>query len=93
LGREYREKLEILKFERERIALKEEQFLSQIHKIETESKQEVKRAQTRFESQLLTRTRDMERRIEDVEDKLNHSQDEGEEIRSTNERLQRIVND
>lgn len=35
LGREYREKLEILKFERERIALKEEQFLSQIHKVET----------------------------------------------------------
>jgi len=26
LGREYKEKLEILKFERERIALKEEQF-------------------------------------------------------------------
>jgi len=27
LGREYREKLEAVKFERERIALKEEQFL------------------------------------------------------------------
>lgn len=50
LGREYREKLEILKFERERIALKEEQFLSQIHKVETEQKQEVKRAQNKFES-------------------------------------------
>jgi hypothetical protein len=43
LGREYREKLEILKFERERIALKEEQFLSQVHKVETEAKQEIKR--------------------------------------------------
>ena len=30
LGREYREKLEAVKFERERIALKEEQFLRQI---------------------------------------------------------------
>ena len=30
LGREYREKLENVKFERERIALKEEQFLRQI---------------------------------------------------------------
>ena len=93
LGREYREKLEILKFERERIALKEEQFLSQIHKVETETKQEVKRAHTRFESQLLSRTRDMERRIEDLEDKLNHAYDEGEEVRSKNERLERIVND
>ena len=32
LGREYREKLEQVKFERERIALKEEQFLRQIQK-------------------------------------------------------------
>lgn len=47
--------------------------MSQIHKVETEAKQEVKRAQTRFESQILTRTRDMERRIEDLEDKLNHA--------------------
>jgi len=67
--------------------------LSQIHKVETETKQEVKRAHTRFESQLLSRTRDMERRIEDLEDKLNHAYDEGEEVRSKNERLERIVND
>jgi hypothetical protein len=49
LGREYREKLEIVKFERERIALKEEQFIRLLHKAETEQKSEVKRAQMRFE--------------------------------------------
>jgi len=43
LGREYREKLEILKFERERIALKEEQFMRLIHKTETESKTEIRK--------------------------------------------------
>ena len=43
LGREYREKIEEVKFERERIALKEEQFLRQIQKNETEKKQEVAR--------------------------------------------------
>ena len=43
LGREYREKLEQVKFERERIALKEEQFLRQIQKNETEKKQEAQR--------------------------------------------------
>jgi len=43
LGREYREKLEAVKFERERIALKEEQFLRQVQKNESQSKQEVKR--------------------------------------------------
>lgn len=36
LGREYREKLEAVKFERERIALKEEQFLRQIQKNESQ---------------------------------------------------------
>ena len=30
------EKLEIVKFERERIALKEEQFIRLLHKVETE---------------------------------------------------------
>jgi hypothetical protein len=35
----------------------------------------------------------MERRIEDLEDKLNAAQDENEEYRSKNEKLDRIVND
>ena len=78
LGREYREKLEIVKFERERMALKEEQFLKQVHKAEAEAKSDVKRAQIRFSSQLTTKAREMERRIEDLEDKLNVCQDENE---------------
>lgn len=36
LSREYREKLEAVKFDRERIALKEEQFLRQIQKVESQ---------------------------------------------------------
>ncbi len=35
LSREYRDKLEQLKVEREKLATKEEQFLKQIHKLET----------------------------------------------------------
>ena len=38
LAREYRDKLESVKFERERIALKEEQFLRQVQKAESQSK-------------------------------------------------------
>ena len=41
----------------------------------------------------MTRSRDMERRIEDLEDKLNATQDENEEYRSKNEKLDRIVYD
>lgn len=48
LGREYREKLEIVKFERERIALKEEQFIRLLHKAESDQKSEVKRVELRF---------------------------------------------
>lgn len=52
LGREYKEKLEILKFERERIALKEEQFMRVVHKCETESKTEIRKNQLRYDTQL-----------------------------------------
>lgn len=55
LGREYKEKLEILKFERERIALKEEQFMRVCHKAETESKTEIRKNQIRYETQIASR--------------------------------------
>ena len=35
----------------------------------------------------------MERRIEDLEDKLNHSQDFAEETKNRNEKLERLVNE
>ena len=73
LSREYREKLELLKFEREKIALKEEQFMRVIHKTESESKTEVRKIQLRYESQMTQRSRDLERRTEDLEDKLTQS--------------------
>ena len=38
LSREYKDKLEILKFEREKLALKEEQFVRQVHKAESTQK-------------------------------------------------------
>lgn len=41
LSREYKEKLEIVKFEREKLALKEEQFVRQVQKAESTQKQEV----------------------------------------------------
>lgn len=52
-----------------------------VHKAETESKTEIRKTLLRYESQLLARTKDMERRIEDLEDKLYNAQDENEEYR------------
>ena len=45
LAREYKEKLELLKFEREKLALKEEKFIRQVQKAEASQKAEVKKAQ------------------------------------------------
>ena len=58
LSREYRDKLEAVKFERERIALKEEQFLRQVQKTESQTKQEIRRQQEKYESQINNRKRD-----------------------------------
>ena len=71
MSREYREKIELLKFEREKLALKEEQFVRQVHKAESTQKSEVKRAQDKYDSMLHARQRDMLARVEDLEDKLN----------------------
>ena len=52
LGREYKEKLELIKFEREKLALKEEQFVRQVHKAETAAKQDSAKQTHLFESKL-----------------------------------------
>jgi len=43
-----------------------------VHKAETESKSEIRKCQIRYESQIVARSRDTERRVEDLEDKLAH---------------------
>ena len=70
LSREYKEKLEIVKFEREKLALKEEQFVRQVHKSEAVLKQESAKQVQIYESKMQSRQRDMRKAIEDLEDKL-----------------------
>ena len=55
LSREYKEKLEVIKFEREKLALKEEQFARQVQKAETSQKQEVAKQTQIFESKMQSR--------------------------------------
>jgi hypothetical protein len=52
LSREYKEKLEVVKFEREKLALKEEQFVRQIHKAEAGGKQESAKQIQIYESKM-----------------------------------------
>ena len=90
LSREYKEKLEIVKFEREKLALKEEQFVRQVQKAESTQKQEVAKQSQIYESKMQSRQRDMRKAIEDLEDKLSQAQDESDEHRSKFERLDKL---
>lgn len=90
LGREYREKLELLKFEREKLAMKEEQFLRTVHKQETSQKSELKRTQERFESMMHARLRESDRKYEEMEDRLSRVQDEADDYRLKAEKLDKI---
>ena len=59
------------------------------HKAETESKTEIRKNQLRYDTQLAQVQKSMERRIEELEDKLNMAQDENEERRNAQERMER----
>jgi tellurite resistance protein len=83
--------LEQLKFERERLAMKEEQFLRQVHKLESQTKSESKRLQERYESMMHTRQRENERTLQELEEKLSRSQDESDDYRKKSERLEKQV--
>ena len=89
LAREYRDKLESVKFERERIALKEEQFLRQVQKAESQSKEDIKRYLDKNESQAQSRKRDFEKKLEDMEERMTRAADEADSHKRKNERLQR----
>lgn len=71
MSKEYREKLKLIEFEREKLAIKEEQFKRLVLKSQNESKQDAKRMQEKYESMIQTRSRESERRLEELEDKLN----------------------
>ena len=62
--------MEQLRVEQERIAMKEQQFLRQIHKIEGEARKEAQRLTEKHEGAMSTRVREYERIIEEVEDRL-----------------------
>ena len=70
--------------------MKEEQFIRQVQKAEATQKAEVKKATITYEQKLTARSRDMERRVEDLEDKLNSALDEAEVLRSKVQRLESL---
>lgn len=69
--------------------MKEQQFLRQIQKTESESKHEVRRLQDKYDSMLLSRQREWERKLEELEERLGRAQDESEEARRKHERLEK----
>lgn len=90
LSREYKEKLELIKFEREKLALKEEQFVRQIHKAESAAKQDAAKQVHLFDSKLQSRQREFRKAIEDLEDKLTRAQDDADDQRSRADKLDKL---
>ena len=68
ITREFREKSENLNFEREKIALKEEQFLKQVQKQEADFKLDMRRLKEKHEALMHQRIKEKDRKIEDLED-------------------------
>jgi len=79
--RDYRERVELLKVEQERIALKEQQFLRQVHKLEGDLRRETARLKERHEAQMTVKEREWERAIEEIEERYVRTQDENEDVR------------
>lgn len=61
-----------------------------MQKAESTQKAEVKKTATIYEQKIQARTRDMEQRVEDLEDKLNAAQDEAEILRTKVTRLESL---
>lgn len=70
--------------------MKEEQFLRQVHKTEADAKSDTKKIQEKFESMMHARQREHDRRSEELDEKLNRSHDEVDELRRKFERVDRI---
>ena len=72
------------------MALKEEQFVRQVRRSEADQKAAISKHQTTYESKLLTRQRDMNRKYEEMEERLNYAQDEAETNRMKSERIEQL---
>jgi colicin import membrane protein len=88
-AREFRERLELIKVEQERLALKEQQFVKQVHKVESEARREAQVARDKVEAERAERVREVERVVEEYEERLARARDEAEEMRRRMDRAER----
>lgn len=59
--------------------MKEQQFLRQVHKLESEAKKDLQRLVDKHENNVRARDRENEKTIEELEERLLRAQDEAEE--------------
>ena len=65
--------------------------MRQVHKLETESRRELDKAKERADTERISRDRDHERAVEELEDRLNRLMDENEDLRRKLERVERAA--
>lgn len=69
--------------------MKEQQFIRQVQKVEGEGRRELEKARERAETERVTREREHERALEELEDRLTRLLDENEDLRRKLERVEK----
>lgn len=82
LGRSYKEKLEKLKFEKEKMKLQEENYLKRIQKLEEDSRADLARKNNKHDSILASKDTRAKQKFDELDDKYTHTLSEIDHLKS-----------
>lgn len=91
IGRDYKEKLEKLKFEQEKMKMKEENYIRQIQKLESDHKSELARKEDKYESMISAKESRANKRYDELDDKYTQSLSEVDHLKSMLENKEALV--
>ena len=71
----------MVKVEQERLAMKEQQFVRQLQKVESEARRDIQRVKERAEAERVNKEREWQRTSEEIEERMQRALDENEDMR------------
>ena len=91
LGRNYKEKLEKLKFEQEKFKIKEDNYIRQIQKSAEEHKSEMARKEDKYESMIKAKESRFKKKYDEIDDKYTVALSEIDHLKSMIEQKEALV--
>ncbi|CAI2363006.1 unnamed protein product [Moneuplotes crassus] len=91
LSREYKEKLEKLKFEQEKMKIKEDNYIRQIQKLEEDHKSENARKEDKYESMIKAKEARLNKKYDDLDDRYTQALSEIDHLKSMIEQKEALV--